>query len=209
MAPKVIRTVAPAGPRLFGAEEGRAVMQGWWPNLLQGAVSAVIGGVVAALTAWGVVIATRRHERRLDIEREARTAALNLLFELGGIWMKLTRAAKGGATLPPITDGREWGLSVFAAEVAMFSLDQKAGSRFSQAIGDLRRALEIIEGVDNPDRASVERAVRAYDAVVDFLADSLMRGRHRQPGPRLPASGTSSSDATSEPPSSSVSAPGA
>jgi hypothetical protein len=180
-------------------------MQGWWPNLLQGAVSAVIGGLVAALTAWGVVAATRRHERRLDIEREARTAALNLLFELGGIGMKLTQVAKDGATLPRITDSREWGLPVFAAEVAMFSLDQKAGSRFSQAIGDLRRALEIIEGVDKPERASVERAVRAYDAVADFLADSLMWGRHRRPGPRPLASGTSS-DAPSEPPPNSVSA---
>jgi hypothetical protein len=46
------------------------------------------------LTAWAVVSATRRHERRFAIERAARTAALNLFVMLGEIQATLTRAAK-------------------------------------------------------------------------------------------------------------------
>jgi hypothetical protein len=161
-------------------------MQGWWPNLLQGAVSAVIGGVVAALTAWGVVAASRRHERRLDIEREARKAAFELLFQLGSIRMKLSRVGSHGTTLPPITtDKAEWGLPVFAAEVAMFSLDQRVGAAFSQAIGRLRRRLEAVEGIAEPSSAHVDQAVSACDEVSEVLADSLMKGQHRRQAMRF------------------------
>lgn len=53
-----------------------------WANLFEGAASAIIGGVVAALTAWTVVILTRRHERRLENEKIARDAALKLTRSL-------------------------------------------------------------------------------------------------------------------------------
>jgi hypothetical protein len=35
---------------------------GGWDNLLQGLGSGVVTGLVAALTAWGVLAGTRRHE---------------------------------------------------------------------------------------------------------------------------------------------------
>ncbi|MFI6530809.1 hypothetical protein ACIBHY_00095 [Nonomuraea sp. NPDC050547] len=47
----------------------------WWANLLQGAISSVIGGIVAALTAWYVVQATIRHERALTETSAARESA--------------------------------------------------------------------------------------------------------------------------------------
>lgn len=158
------------------------MLQGWWPNLLQGAVSAVIGGVVAALTAWAVVSATRRHDRRFAIEREARTAALNLFVLLGEIQTNLTRAAEEGVAVPRLTSSGEWGLNVLTAEVAIFSVDAKTGARFSQAIGDLRRAIEPIEGIANPDPALIGRALSAWQALVDQLAEWLMKGRHRNAG---------------------------
>jgi hypothetical protein len=50
-----------------------------WSSLFDGAASAVIGGVVAALTAWGVVVATRRSDRRLANELAAREAMLKVV----------------------------------------------------------------------------------------------------------------------------------
>jgi hypothetical protein len=35
-------------------------VQGWWGNLFQGGISVVVGGMVAALTAWFVVTAGTR-----------------------------------------------------------------------------------------------------------------------------------------------------
>lgn len=46
---------------------------------MQGAVSAILGGMVAALTAWWVVRATKINERKLAIESDARAAARKLL----------------------------------------------------------------------------------------------------------------------------------
>lgn len=176
-------------------------MQGWWANLLQGGVSAVVGGVVAALTAWAVVSATRRHERRFAVEREARGAALNLFVMLGEIQTSLTRTATEGVTLPRTTDSRDWALTVLTAEVAMFSLGQEVGARFSQAIGDMRRALEPLEGMENPDPAQAERAASAWRTVADLLADWLMQGRHRDTAPRadIPAPNLHDSSPSSTP----------
>ncbi len=60
-------------------------VQSWWGNLLQGGVSAIIGGMVAALTAWAVVTVTRRNERRSALEIEARRAAIDFFFVLSGV----------------------------------------------------------------------------------------------------------------------------
>jgi hypothetical protein len=48
---------------------------GGWPNLLQGLGSAVVGGLVAAITAYAVVRLTHRSDRRLATEVEGRSAA--------------------------------------------------------------------------------------------------------------------------------------
>lgn len=54
----------------------------WWANLLQGALSAVVGGLVAALTAWAVVMGTNRHERRHTAQQNAVSAAQAALAEI-------------------------------------------------------------------------------------------------------------------------------
>ncbi|MCW2879477.1 MAG: hypothetical protein JWQ95_3577 [Sphaerisporangium sp.] len=54
----------------------------WWANLLQGALSAMIGGVVAALTAWAVVTITARQTRRQAAQQNAVHAAQALTADL-------------------------------------------------------------------------------------------------------------------------------
>ncbi|HEV2779992.1 MAG TPA: hypothetical protein VGX25_11410 [Actinophytocola sp.] len=146
---------------------------------MQGGISAVIGGMVAALTAWGVVSATRRHDRRFALEGEARDAAIKLFLMLIEIQPSLMQTVKEGTPQPRRTDTRDWALIVLTAEIAMFSLDRERGAEFSQAIGDYRRALEPIEGVPNPDRGQAERAMAAARKLIELLADWLMEGRHR------------------------------
>ena len=107
-------------------------VQGWWAVLLGGALSAVIGGGVAALTAWAVVSITRRNEKRSAIEAEARAAAIQMLFTCMTITGILTRALEESTELPEITKGREWGVSAVATEIAMFSLGQEIGDAIDQ-----------------------------------------------------------------------------
>ncbi|WP_031488151.1 hypothetical protein [Streptomyces bicolor] len=54
----------------------------WWANLLQGALSAMIGGLVAAVTAWAVVTFTNRHARRHAAQQNAVSAAQAALAEI-------------------------------------------------------------------------------------------------------------------------------
>ncbi|WP_157254715.1 hypothetical protein [Nonomuraea typhae] len=153
-------------------------MQGWWANLLQGALSAIIGGVVAAVTAWGVVAATRRHDRRTLLEVEARNAAIELFVMLAEIDTKLTQALDNGVPLGIVTNSREWTVTVLKAEVAMFTLGRDPGRRFSQEIGDLRRALELAEGHELSREELLHSASTALQALADHLADWMMKGRH-------------------------------
>ena len=54
----------------------------WWANLFQGALSAMLGGAVAALTAWGVVTATGRQLRRQAARSNALSAAQGAIEEM-------------------------------------------------------------------------------------------------------------------------------
>jgi len=159
---------------------GPVDVQGWWGVLLQGALSAVIGGGVAALTAWAVVSITRRNDRRAAIEKEARASAIQMLFTCMTIMEMLTRALEHGTDLPEITAGREWGVSALATEIAMFSLGQEIGRKISQDLGDARRAIEVIERAQPPAKL-IRAAIENVQQLIDDLADWLMQGRHRQP----------------------------
>ncbi|MCA2229036.1 hypothetical protein [Nonomuraea aurantiaca] len=154
-------------------------MQGWWGKLLQGALSAVIGGVVAAVTAWAVVLASRRYERRAALEVEARTCAIDFFLLLADIDTQLTHAIDNGTVLAYITNSKPWISGALKAEIAMFSVDRDLGNRFSQLTGDLRRSLELAEGADPPKEELVAAAMAALQRLSDHLADWLMRGRHR------------------------------
>ncbi|MFG6192289.1 hypothetical protein [Nonomuraea sp. JJY05] len=154
-------------------------MQGWWGNLLQGALSAVIGGIVAAITAWAVVMATRRYERQAALEIEARANAIDFFLLLADIDIQLTRALDHGTVLPHITDSKDWTLNALKTEIAMFSISRETGNAFSQEIGDLRRALELAEGDDPPKEQLVTAAMAALHTLTDHLAAWLMQGRHR------------------------------
>jgi hypothetical protein len=67
---------------------------GGWDNLMQGLISAGVGAVVAALTAWLILIGTRRHERGLENELSARTAAREIDAAIGDLGLEIGNALK-------------------------------------------------------------------------------------------------------------------
>ncbi|GII04325.1 hypothetical protein [Planobispora takensis] len=154
-------------------------VQSWWGNLLQGGLSAVIGGIVAAVTAWAVVTATKRHDRRIALESEARGSGISLMLYLGAVSGHLDKALENGTPVPVITTTPDWLTNVIRAEIAMFSLGREIGKEFSGGVGDLRRSLEIIEGrTPHPDL--IQSAASTLDRLIQRLSDRLMEGRHRQ-----------------------------
>ncbi|MEV4020622.1 hypothetical protein AB0J35_60115 [Nonomuraea angiospora] len=140
----------------------------WWANLLQGAVSAMLGGVVAALTAWGVVKATKRNERKLARELDARVAARELIVELNelinkiaeGEWVGSRRAVKElskkvfvmwllhAADLKGFgSDGRIIGnkLVSLAEEFELLATDAEQDAGRERAIEIMRQLLHIMD----------------------------------------------------------------
>lgn len=152
--------------------------QGWWGILLQGSFSAVVGGIVAALTAWAVVAATRRHERHSAVRAEARAAAVRMFHMTGEIQQALQRALVDDAPLPT-ANGRDWLVNATSLEIAMFALDGDLGTRISQDLGALRRALEHLNAGTKPSAESARAVTARLFHLSDDLADWLMDGRHR------------------------------
>lgn len=120
--------------------------QHWWGLLLQGALSAVVGGVVAALTAWAVVTATHRHQQRALLLTEARRAAVEML-QLAGRFLGMLERAREDRGLPvPNTEGSDWLVAASSAEIAMFSLPGGKGARISHDLGAARSASWLMDG---------------------------------------------------------------
>ncbi|KAB2350006.1 hypothetical protein [Actinomadura rudentiformis] len=153
--------------------------QGWWGVLLQGTISAVVGGLVAALTAWAVVSATRRHERHTALRAEARASAVRMYHLAGEMYGALCRLADGEAVPVPTTEGREWLVNATGLEIAMFALDGDLGARMSQDLGEARRALERLNVAPESRDESAQVAAASMLRLCDSLADWLMDGRHR------------------------------
>jgi hypothetical protein len=153
--------------------------QGWWGVLLQGSISAMVGGVVAALTAWGVVAATRRHERRAALRMEARRAAVQMFQMTCELHQALQRVLEDNDAPVPTADGREWLVNATGLEVAMFALDGDLGNQISQDLGNVRRALERLNLDTQSKIEAAETSVERVQRLSDDLADWLMAGRHR------------------------------
>jgi hypothetical protein len=152
--------------------------QGWWGLLLQGALSAALGGVVAALTAWGVVSATHRRQQQAALLGEARQAAIRL-FHLAGGYLGMLERARADPSLPvPDTDGHDWLVAATSVEIAMLSLPGDIGRRISHDIGEARRALETLNSDGQRETDAVAAVLRCLQTLVDDLADWLMEGRH-------------------------------
>ncbi|MFB4278470.1 hypothetical protein ACBJ59_24490 [Nonomuraea sp. MTCD27] len=89
----------------------------WWANLLQGGISAVIGGIVAALTAWAVVAGTGRQAHRQALIIDARNAARTLIRDTEALMRAVMRLSRS----PERRDRREWLLQLDEARVAFFN----------------------------------------------------------------------------------------
>ena len=139
----------------------------------------MVGGIVAALTSWAVVTATRRHDRHSALRSEARTAAVRMFHMTGEFQQALQRTVLDENAPLPTADGRDWLVDATSLEIAMFALDGDLGARISQDLGDLRRALERLNaGTEPRDEAARVATVRLLH-LSDDLADWLMDGRHR------------------------------
>jgi hypothetical protein len=169
------------GPPRIGAQSrlgGLVDPQGWWGLLLQGALSAVLGGVVAALTAWAVVTASHRHQERAILLAGARRAAVEM-FHLAGRYLTMLERAREDPSLPvPNTEGPDWLIAASSVEIAMFSLPGDIGSRISNDLGAARRALEMLNNSAQRETEAVTAGIRCIQALTDDLADWLMEGRH-------------------------------
>jgi hypothetical protein len=152
--------------------------QGWWGLLLQGALSAVVGGIVAALTAWAVVAATHRHQQRALLLTEARRAAVEMLQLAGRFLSMLERARDDRGRPVPNTEGSDWLVAASSVEIAMFSLPGDIAARISHDLGAARRALEVLNAGAEPATEDITAASRCVQALSDDLADWLMDGRH-------------------------------
>jgi hypothetical protein len=175
------RTSKGKAPRLGARCRERRFMdpQGWWGVLLQGTISAVVGGIVTALTAWAVVAATRRHDRHSALHAEARAAAVRMFHMTGELHQALQRALVDDDAQLPNTDDRDWLVNATSLEIAMFAFDGTLGARISQDVGDLRRALESLNTGTEPRTVSAPAATACLGRLADDLADWLMDGRHR------------------------------
>ena len=158
--------------------------QGWWGVLLQGCLAAVVGGVVAALTAWAVVMATHRYERRLALVMEARGAAVRMFQLVAEYSSALDLAAHDPDAVLPTAQTRDWLVTATSVEIAMFSLEGGVGALLSQDLGDLRRSLEALHAAEPQARAeAIDAAKRRAQKLIEDLADWLMDGRHRASRP--------------------------
>jgi hypothetical protein len=157
--------------------------QGWWGVLLQETIPAVVGGIVAALTAWAVVTATRRHDRHRTLRAEARTAAVRMFHMTGEFQQALKRAVLDEDAPLPTADGRDWLVNATSLEIAMFALDGGLGAQISQDLGDLRRALERLSAGTEPKAEAARMVTARLLKLSDDLADWLMDGRHRAAPP--------------------------
>lgn len=147
---------------------------------MQGTISAAVGGMVAALTAWAVVTVTHRHEQRTALRSEARSAAVRLFQLVGEYVQVLRRAAKDGQTALPTSGSRDWLIAATGAEITMFSFDPQLGAKISGYIGEFRRALDALHAVGPAHSDVVQAAEEHGQALIDELADWLMDRRHQQ-----------------------------
>ncbi|MFB9834189.1 hypothetical protein [Actinoallomurus acaciae] len=143
----------------------------------------MVGGIVAALTAWAVVTATRRHDRHSTLRTEARLAAVRMFHLTGEFHQALQRATLDDHAPLPTADGRDWLVNATSLEIAMFTLDEDLGARISQDLGDVRRALEHLNAGTEPKAETTRVVTACLLQLSDDLADWLMDGRHRAAPP--------------------------
>ncbi|MFC4119885.1 hypothetical protein [Nonomuraea zeae] len=143
----------------------------WWANLLQGAISAVISGVVAALTAWLVVRATRQNDRRLALEMESRAAAMRLIGACSALIDRFSSisddqwAAEGPAL------SVSFHADVLSAAACIASVDVTFADQ-------LVKDLEDVEAVLGELMAASTRGVEAAGTVAPRFAETFMPFRN-------------------------------
>jgi hypothetical protein len=122
--------------------------------------SAVVGGVVAALTALLVVVLTDRKNRRLAREREAREHAVAIM-ETNAVFqdelMHLLENTQDDVRKRALVEGR-WLASYIAKAAPLLYVDQTLDPILSQYLEDVHQA---VKGVDELGPRPTEQAEEA------------------------------------------------
>jgi len=131
----------------------------WAANLTNGLYGAVIGGLVAALTAWGVFMATKRLEQQRTTELEARDATRSLILESRLLATSILDNWDEATVLR--VRGEQLRLRImFAAYVpAIASVDLGFASKLDSLIDDLYQRIDRIPA----DRTSEEGQARVAE----------------------------------------------
>jgi hypothetical protein len=145
---------------------------GGWPNALQGLVSALFGGVIAALTAWWVVRLTHRHERTNAIYVNGLDSAVTIIERSHAFMRSLVDedSSQRQRELALVS----WAESIQIYSAGVLALDKDFDSRFQTA---MTLARDSVFSLRNPGDQSRSLVAHELTEAVLNLADDLARWR--------------------------------
>lgn len=153
----------------------------WWANLLQGALSAVIGGVVAALTAWAVVTMTARRTQRQTTYQNAVLACQALAGEIHTLaqviftaepWRWRRASAQRGQLIAAVS--RFFTLS-HTHQAVIGAWDPALAERLLQRHIAIQKVLTPGQGLGSVARRWTEADVDQFNATLNQLFGELRR----------------------------------
>jgi hypothetical protein len=107
----------------------------WWQALLNGLISAIVGGLVTVGVAWWVFTATRDHERRQVDEQEARRAGAAIMRAAGPYLSALGHAARLRSTIDAAAARVSYHTEVTANLPAILKVDEAFGTQIIEKLG--------------------------------------------------------------------------
>lgn len=149
-----------------------AAWLGGWTNLLQGLGSALVSGVVAALTAWWVVRLSAKHDARRTQEAEARTAAGELLGRLGQLIETSGDVLTNDDHEALTRFSLQLSTAVHTFRPSIASVDQRFADELVNKIIEISSAIDAL-GVELPRRTA---AAARYQQLLGRQLPELTRG---------------------------------
>jgi hypothetical protein len=107
---------------------------GWWQDLLNGLIGAVVGGLVAAGAAWGVFLGTNARELRRTDELDARRAATDIIKAAGPFLSTLSQASKSRSLAEAASARATYTTDVTSNLPAILRVDEAFGKKIIQRL---------------------------------------------------------------------------
>ncbi|MFI7059404.1 hypothetical protein ACIBL3_00295 [Kribbella sp. NPDC050124] len=156
---------------------------GGWDNLLQGLVSTGVGAILAAATAWLILLGTKRHERALENELSARTAARELDAAIGDLSIEIGHAIKQRDALSldvaRLRVIRMMGLGLAEIEVVDPEFVEKRLRPFLVALAGDVQAVRAGDWSDERRQALVANLANTHDLLSGWVARRATRRERR------------------------------